>query len=62
MEDVSYNGGGTFVCPLDIGRGIGTETSEADYVFPPDDLRFGSDTDTNCVVVYELYLDFWWGI
>ena len=25
--------------------------------FPTDDIWFGSDTDTNCAVLYDLYLD-----
>ena len=39
------------------GKGIGTETCEVDNVFLTDDLWFGSDTYTNCAVLYKLYLD-----
>ena len=35
---VEADGAGTCVCALNTGRGIGTETSEADNVFPSDDL------------------------
>ena len=34
------------------GRGISNETSGVNGVFPPDDLRFGSDSDTICVFIY----------
>ena len=34
-------------------RGIGTETCWMDYVFPPDDLWFGSDNkNCTCTVLY----------
>ena len=33
-------------------QGIGTETQGMDYVFPPDDLWFGSDNkNCNCIVL-----------
>ena len=38
-------------------QGIGTETCKVDSVFPSDDLCFSTDTDTNCAVVYNLYLE-----
>ena len=39
-----------------IGRGTGTETCKVDNVFTPDDLSFGSDTNTNVVVIYYLHV------
>ena len=54
---IDYHGASTYVCPLNTGRGIGTETFKADNVFRSDDIWFGSDADTNCAVVYDLYLD-----
>ena len=35
--------------------GIGTDTCRVDDVFPPDDLRFGSDTYTKCALIYIYY-------
>ena len=48
---------GIFRWSLSTGRGIGIETCEVDNMFPIDNLCFGSDTNTNCAVVYSLYLD-----
>ena len=42
---------------LNKGRGLGTETCEVDNMFPPDDLGFGSYTNTNCGVMCDSYLD-----
>ena len=42
---------------LNTGRGIGTATCEADDVFPPHDLWFGLDTNSNFAAMYSLYLD-----
>ena len=39
---------------LNTGRGLGTETCEADDMFPPDDLWFDSDINLNCACVYYL--------
>ena len=39
---------------LDTSRRIGTITYWVDNVFPPDDLGFGLDTNTNCAVIYDL--------
>ena len=33
------------------------ETCEVDNVVPPDDLWFSSDTNMNCAVIYDIYLD-----
>ena len=39
------HGTSTFVCPMNTGRGIGTETCGLDSVFHPNHLRSGSDTE-----------------
>ena len=44
---------------LTTDRGISTETCGADDLFPPNELWFGSEIDTNCAVVYNLHLDVW---
>ena len=46
---------------LHNGRRICTETCWEDDVFPPSDLWF-VDTNTKCAVIYNLYLDVWWGV
>ena len=38
---------------LNTGREIGTETCGVDDVFPPDDLWFGSDTNTTSAFRYD---------
>ena len=42
---------------LDTGRGIGIKTCWVDNVLLPDELRFGSNTNTNCAVKDSVYLD-----
>ena len=46
-----------YLSVFNADRGIGTETYEVDNVFHPDDLWFGSDTNTNCAVIHNGYLD-----
>ena len=41
---------------LNTGRGMTTETCGVDDVFPPDGFWFRSDTNTNCRVIYSLWL------
>ena len=48
---------GSIYLPLLIGRGLGTATFEVGNVFAPDDLWFGSDTNTHCEFLNNLYLD-----
>ena len=45
--------------PLNTGRGIGTEACEVDsvHMFPPNDLWFVQDINTDCKVAYNFYLD-----
>ena len=45
--------------PLNTGRGIGTETCGVEEAFSPDDPWFGSDTYTNCAMIYNSYFDVW---
>ena len=44
-------------CHIYASNSLHIITVEVDNVFPPDNLRFGSDTNTICVVIYDLYLD-----
>ena len=55
-ELIDSHGAGTFVCPLNTGRGIGTEIGGWGNVLPPDDLFFGSDNNTNYMAIYKMYL------
>ena len=41
------------------GRGTGTKTCGKGSVFPPDDICIGLDTFTNCILIYDLFLNFW---
>ena len=45
--------------PLMTGRGTVTETCGIGSVFPSDDLWIGLDTDTNCTLIYDLFLKVW---
>ena len=45
----------TFVCPLNTG--ICTKTCGLDNMFPPDDICFGLDTNTNHMVKQDMYLN-----
>ena len=56
-ELIDSHGTGTIVCRLNTGRGIHNETCKVDNVFPPGKLWFASDTEKNCVVVCQVYLD-----
>ena len=40
-------------------RGTGTETCGIGSVFPPDRIWIGSDTYTNCTLIYDLLLKVW---
>ena len=51
------HGAGTFVCPLNTGRGIGNETCKVDKCVSPHDLWLGSNTNMNCAVICNSYLD-----
>ena len=55
-ELIASLGAGTFVCLLITGREIDTETCEVDNVFPPDDIWFTSDNNTNSVIIYNFCL------
>ena len=56
-ELIDSHGAGTLVYPVNTGRGIGTDTCEANNVIPPDDLCYGPDTNTNGLVIY-MYIIF----
>ena len=56
-ELVDSNGTVTYVCQLNIGRGIGTETYGMENGFLFDDILIGSDTNTKYMVIYGIFLD-----
>ena len=39
-----------------VGDSRSSELLYLDYVFAPDNLWFGSDTYTNCALIYDLHL------
>ena len=55
-EIINSHAAGTYVL-LNTGRGLSTETCEVDIVFLPGNVGLGSDNDTNCAVIHNLYLD-----
>ena len=54
---VDSSGTGTFVCQLNIGRGIGTEICGLESGFLFDDILIGSDTIMKYMVIYGIFLD-----
>ena len=60
-EQTHLHGAGRFgkcFCLLNTGREIDNEASEADDVYPCDDLGFGSYANMNCAVILLRYLEF----